>query len=84
MKQKRQVAEEMIVLIRQLVMNGQFVMAARVLEVYFMRSWKVSEEVAAFYMRKYFEKYYADHVRKFRQRNARKGGDINAKNAGTA
>lgn len=84
MKQTRQIADEMTVLIRQLVMNGQLVMASKVLEVYFMRNWKVSKEVAAYFMRKYFEKHYADQVRKFRQRIARQGGEVIAKNAGTA
>ncbi|MBW5444754.1 hypothetical protein GE107_01570 [Cohnella sp. CFH 77786] len=74
----------MIVLVRQLVMQNQIWMAAMVLKVYFIRNWKVSEEVAAFYMRKYFEKYYAAQVRKFCQHFADRGGDLDAKNAGSA
>lgn len=81
MAKKQQIADEMVVLLRQLVMQNQIRMAAMVLKVYFIREWKLSEEVAAFFMRKYFEKYYADHVRKFRKRITGKGGEINAKNA---
>lgn len=84
MVQKRQIADEMVILIRQLVMQNQIRMAAMVLEIYFIREWKLSQDVASFYMRKYFEIHYADHVRKFRKRIARQGGEVNAKNAGTA
>ncbi|MFD0957973.1 hypothetical protein [Paenibacillus chungangensis] len=55
--EKRQIAEEMDTLLRQLVMQNQLVMAARVLEVYFQRLWKIDEELANRYVRAYFIKY---------------------------
>lgn len=54
-------AEEMIVLLRQLVMQDQLVMAARVLRVYFQRVWKIDEELANRYVHRYFAKYYPKH-----------------------
>jgi hypothetical protein len=89
LESKQSLPEDLIVLLRQLVMQNQLRMAARILEVYFIREWKLSEEVAAFLMRKFFEKHYADHVRKFRQRIVKreqviKGDEMNAKNTGTA
>jgi len=82
--EKQQIADEMIVLIRQLVSQKQIRIAAEILKVYFIRYFKVSEEVAAFFMRKYFERHYSVQVRKFRQRFANQGGNANAKEAGTA
>lgn len=56
--EKRQIADEMTVLLRQLVMQNQLVMAAHVLEVYFLRVWKIDQELANRYVRGYFAKYY--------------------------
>lgn len=65
METQKRLPEDLIVLLRQLVTQNQLRMATRVLEVYFIRNWNLSEQVASYFMRKYFEKYYTDHVHKF-------------------
>ena len=68
--EKREIAENMIVLIRQLVMQNQLVMAAHVLGVYFKRVWKIDEELALRYVRGYFAKYYPKQLeRHLKHRN---------------
>lgn len=69
--EKRQIAEEMIVLLRQLVMQDQLVMAARVLRVYFQRVWKIDEELANRYVRAYFAKYYPKQLEWYLKRQDR-------------
>lgn len=82
--EKRKISEEMIILLRQLVMNGHISMATEVLKVYFIREFGQSEESAQYLMKRYFLKYYGDHVNRFRYRIAKQGGELSAKNAGTA
>jgi hypothetical protein len=53
---KRELPEELVRLLKQLVQNGQVRMAGRVLYTFFCRCWKENEQVAAYYMVKWFEK----------------------------
>jgi hypothetical protein len=69
MEQKKQkLPEDLIVLLRQLVVQGQIRIGGTLLFVYLKREWHLEDELAAYYMRRYFEKYYGDHVQKHRQR----------------
>ena len=72
MAEKKPWSEEIITLIRQLVVNGHLRMAAHVLQNYFIRSWKVEEELAHKYMQVYFYKYYSDEVEHYQKQVARK------------
>lgn len=58
MENKRQINDEMTVLLRQLVMQNQIKMAGLVLRTYFIRHWKINEEMAGKYVRCYFSKHY--------------------------
>lgn len=75
MGKKRPWSEEIEVLMRQLVVNGHFRMAAHVLKNYFIRSWKVQEELAHKYMQVYFRKYYSKEVERYQKQLARKRGE---------
>ncbi|WP_058303736.1 hypothetical protein [Gorillibacterium timonense] len=66
---KRGLPEDMTVLLRQLVMNGHIRIAGTVLYVYFVRCWQLDEECAAYYMQRYFQKYYASQLQKHKQRS---------------
>lgn len=66
--EKRQIADEMTTLLRQLVMQNQLVMAARVLGVYFQRVWKIEEELSNRYVRAYFKKYYPEQLERHLKR----------------
>ncbi|MNP66467.1 hypothetical protein D3C76_1621820 [compost metagenome] len=65
--EKRQISDDMTVLIRQLVQQNQLVMAARVLGVYFQRVWKIDQTLANRYVRGYFRKYYPKQLEKHLQ-----------------
>jgi len=69
--EKKQIAVEMTTLLRQLVMQNQLVMAARVLETYFLRMWKIDEELAVAYVRLYFRKYYPKQLERHVKRQNR-------------
>lgn len=56
--EKKLIADEMTSLLRQLVMQNQIRMAGLVLQTYFIREWKIAEELANQYVRGYFAKYY--------------------------
>jgi hypothetical protein len=71
LESKPKLPEDLIVLLRQLVIQGQIRIAAHVLYTYLRREWRLEDEMAAYYMRRYFDKYYADHVSKHRERMAR-------------
>lgn len=69
--QKRQIADDMTVLIRQLVQQNQLVMAARILGVYFQRVWKIDHTLANRYVRGYFRKYYPKQLERHLKRQNR-------------
>lgn len=68
MEAKRSLPDDLITLLRQLVVNDQIRMAARVLEIFFIREWKMAEDGARYLTKRYFLMYYSDHVYKFQQR----------------
>jgi hypothetical protein len=68
LESKPKLPEDLIVLLRQLVKQGQISIAAIVLSVYFRREWRLDDDMAGFYTRRYFEKHYSDYVRKHRER----------------
>lgn len=55
---KKGLSEALTVTLRQLVMNGHYSMAGMVLYVYFKRYWKLEDELAAYYVSRYFAKYF--------------------------
>jgi hypothetical protein len=61
----RKVSEEMVVLLKRLVMNGQLQMAKLVLHTYFRRVWKEEEQLAGYYVQKYLEKYFPKQYKKY-------------------
>jgi hypothetical protein len=65
---KRGLPDDITVLMRQLVMNGHMRMAGTVLYTYFIRCWKLDDEYAAYYMRRYFEKYFAPQLQRHLQK----------------
>lgn len=69
--EKQQIADEMATLLRQLVMQNQLVIAAHVLGVYFLRIWKIDEELANRYVRGYFAKYYPKQLERHLKRQNR-------------
>ncbi len=69
---KRGLPEDLTVLLKQLVVNGHIRHAGTVLHVYFIRSWQLDEELAAYYMRRYFEKYFAAQLQRHMQRQQKR------------
>ncbi|MDH6670124.1 hypothetical protein M2277_000768 [Paenibacillus sp. LBL] len=61
---KRGLPEDMTILLRQLVINGHFRMASTVLFVFFKRNWSLEDDLAAYYVVRYFLKYYPDRLEK--------------------
>ncbi|HEY4430308.1 MAG TPA: hypothetical protein VGN87_04630 [Paenibacillus sp.] len=68
MVEKRGLPEDITVLMRQLVINGHIRMAVTVLYTYFIRCWKLDNERAAYFMRRYFEKYFAPQLQRHLQK----------------
>ncbi|CAM3830714.1 hypothetical protein ACFW4G_28040 [Paenibacillus lactis] len=69
--EKRQVDNEMITLLRQLVMQDQIKMAGLVLRTYFVREWKVEQELANKYVRIYFTRYFPKQLDRYLKRQNR-------------
>jgi len=55
----------MVTLLRQLVMQNQIRMAGLVLQTYFVRKWKIEQELAKRYVRGYFAKYYPKQLERY-------------------
>lgn len=64
MNDKKGLPENLITTLRQLVMNGHIQMAGTVLYVYFKRSWKLDDQLSAYYVSRYFTKYFPSQVAK--------------------
>lgn len=64
---KRGLPEEMTLLMKRLVVNGHIRIAGTLLYSYFIRCWQLDEELAAYFMQRYFEKYYAPQLQKHKQ-----------------
>ncbi|MEK3726201.1 hypothetical protein [Paenibacillus sp. FSL H8-0034] len=58
--------EDLTILLRRLVVNGSIRIEGITLYVYFRRCWSLEDELAAYYMRRYFEKYYTHDLSKYR------------------
>lgn len=71
--EKKQITDEMTSLLRQLVMQNQIRMAGLVLQTYFVREWKIDEELANRYMRGYFAKFYPKQLERHLKRLNRAG-----------
>jgi hypothetical protein len=65
---KREIADEMTVLLRQLVMQNTIRIAGHVLQTYFLREWKIHEELANSYVRCYFAKYFPRQLERYLMR----------------
>jgi hypothetical protein len=69
-QKKQTIPEELTTLLRQLVVNGSIRIAGIVLYVYFRRCWKLGDELAAYYVVRYFKKYYPRQLSKHQQQRA--------------
>ena len=67
---KRGLSEELAQLLRQLVQQRQIRMAGTVLYVYLRRNWQLDDEDAAFFMLRYFQKYFPSQLEKHQQKSA--------------
>lgn len=54
--EKRKIANEMTVLLMQLVAQNQIRIAGLVLQTYFVREWKLDDSLSSRYVRAYFAK----------------------------
>lgn len=70
METKRKLPEELTLLLQRLVMQGQIRIAGTLLYAYFKRIYQLEDDIAAHYMRRYFEIHHSDHLQKHRQRMA--------------
>lgn len=50
--------EELRTLLKQLVANGSVRIAGTLLYPWFKRFWELNDETAAYFVRRYFEKYF--------------------------
>jgi hypothetical protein len=67
---KRELPEELLRLLQQLVQNGQVRMAGRVLFTFFCRCWKENEKVSAYYVVKWFEKNFPVQLQKHQKKQS--------------
>jgi len=67
MKDKQGLPEELTVTLRQLVMNGHFRMAGTLLYVYFKRCWKLEDDLAGYYVVRYFAKHFPKQWGRFQE-----------------
>ncbi len=63
--------EDLTTTMKQLVMNGHLKMDGTVLYVYFLRFWKLDYELAAYYVVRYFGKYYPKQWEKYKNQGRR-------------
>ncbi|MFF2909775.1 hypothetical protein [Paenibacillus sp. NPDC057934] len=66
-KENKGLSDELTATMKQLVMNGHLKMAGTVLHVYFLRCWQLEDELAAYYVVRYFGKYYPKQLEKYRK-----------------
>jgi hypothetical protein len=55
---RRGLPDELQTLLKRLVANGSVRIAGTLLYTWFRRCWELDDETAAYYMRRYFEKYF--------------------------
>lgn len=63
----RELPEQLLRLLQQLVQNGQVMMAGRVLYTFFCRCWKENEQVASYFTVKWFEKNFPVQLEKHKR-----------------
>lgn len=68
---KKGLPDEVSTLLKQLVMNGHFCMAGRVLHAYCCRTYSVDEETAARWIVVYFQREFPQQLQKHQKRLAR-------------
>ncbi|MED1602409.1 hypothetical protein [Alkalihalophilus marmarensis] len=66
---KRELPDPLIESLTRLTKNSDIVMAGRLLNMYFIRQWKVDEQLAKYYTLKWFEKNYPSELKRYRQLN---------------
>ena len=64
------ISDDLTVLLKQLVANDSFRVAGTVLYVYFRRIWKIDDELAAYYVVRYFQKYFSQQLSRHHQKHA--------------
>jgi hypothetical protein len=62
------ISDELTALLRKLVSNGSIRIAGTLLYVYFIRNWKINDELAAYYVTRYFQKYYSTQFKRYQQK----------------
>ena len=65
--EKRQISDDMTVLLRQLVMQNQIKMAGLVLRTYLIRHWKIDERLAGKFTLLYFSKHYPKQLERYQK-----------------
>ena len=63
---KKELPEELLTLLKQLVAQRHIRIAGWVLYAFFMRNWKLEEDRAAYYVIRYFQKHYPRQFDKYR------------------
>lgn len=71
MDQKREIPEEVRVQVQRLTVQGQIMVAGAMLNTFFRRVWKVEDELASQYVKRYFQKYYPVQLEKHQKRMAK-------------
>jgi hypothetical protein len=64
---RRGLPEELQTLLKQLVASGSARIAGTLLYAWFRRCWELDEETAAYFMRRYFEKYFSSQLQSHRK-----------------
>lgn len=67
----KQLPDDLTTLLKQLVRNGQLLMAGLTLKTYFIRCWKVDVQLSGYYVRRYFEKYFPYELEKHLSNNSK-------------
>jgi hypothetical protein len=65
---RRGLPEELQTLLKRLVANGSVRIAGTLLYAWFRRCWELDDETAAYFMRRYFEKYFSRQLQSHRKR----------------
>jgi len=59
------IPDVLIEALKQLTKNGDIKMAGLLLNMYFIRNWKVKEPIAKHYTIKWFEKYFPNELKRY-------------------
>ncbi|SHE14142.1 Uncharacterised protein [Chlamydia abortus] len=69
---RRGLPDELQTLLKRLVANGSVRIAGTLLYAWFRRCWELDDETAAYYMRRYFEKYFSRQLQSLRKHSGAK------------